>query len=38
MDIDRLKSPSLYFDTTTGQVWMGRDGGDDWSCLFDSLP
>ncbi len=38
MDIDRLKSPALYFGTTTGQVWMGRDGGEDWNCLFDSLP
>jgi hypothetical protein len=26
MDIDELKSPALYFGTTTGQLWMGRDG------------
>ena len=38
MDIDELKSPALYFGTTTGQLWMGRDGGEDWKCLFDSLP
>jgi photosystem II stability/assembly factor-like uncharacterized protein len=38
LDIDELKSPALYFGTTTGQVWMGRDGGEEWSCLFDSLP
>jgi photosystem II stability/assembly factor-like uncharacterized protein len=38
MDIDELKSPALYFGTTTGQLWIGRDGGEDWSCLFDSLP
>lgn len=38
MDIDRLKSPALYFGTTTGQLWIGRDGGDEWSCLFNSLP
>ena len=38
MGIDELKSPALYFGTTTGQLWMGRDGGDEWSCLFDSLP
>ena len=31
MDIDDLKSPALYFGTTTGQVWMGRDGGEEWS-------
>jgi photosystem II stability/assembly factor-like uncharacterized protein len=38
MDIDEHKSPALYFGTTTGQLWIGRDGGEDWSCLFDSLP
>ena len=38
MDVDELKSPALYFGTTTGQVWIGRDGGDEWECLFDSLP
>jgi hypothetical protein len=24
--------------TTTGQLWMGRDGGVKWECLFDALP
>jgi photosystem II stability/assembly factor-like uncharacterized protein len=38
MDIDQLKSPALYFGTTTGQLWIGHDGGEEWSCLFDSLP
>jgi photosystem II stability/assembly factor-like uncharacterized protein len=38
MDIDRLKSPALYLGTTTGQLWIGKDGGEDWTCLFDSLP
>ena len=38
MDIDHLKSPALYFGTTTGQLWLGRDGGEQWSCLFDALP
>jgi hypothetical protein len=38
MDIDDTKSPALYFGTTTGQLWIGRDGGEEWSCLFDSLP
>ena len=38
MDIDELKSPALYFGTTTGQLWIGRDGGEEWNCLFGSLP
>ena len=38
MAMDGLGSPALYFGTTTGQLWMGRDGGEEWTCLFDSLP
>jgi len=38
MDVDRLKTPALYFGTTTGQLWIGREGGEGWECLFDSLP
>jgi hypothetical protein len=38
MDIDNLRSPALYFGTTTGQLWIGRDAGEEWSCLFDALP
>lgn len=38
MTVDEMKSPALYFGTTTGQVWLGRDGGEEWSCIFDSLP
>jgi hypothetical protein len=38
MCADDLKSPALYFGTTTGQVWIGRDGGEEFECLFDSLP
>ncbi len=38
MTIDRMKSPALYFGTTTGQLWMGHDGGEEWNCVFDSLP
>lgn len=38
MTIDSLESPSLYFGNTTGQLWIGRDSGDLWECLFDSLP
>ena len=38
MAVDNFPSPALYFGTTTGQLWIGRDGGEDWSCVFDSLP
>ncbi len=38
MSFDALKAPALYFGTTTGQLWIGRDGGEHWECLFDSLP
>ncbi len=38
LDIDTFKNPALYFGTTTGQLWIGRDGGDEWECLFDALP
>jgi photosystem II stability/assembly factor-like uncharacterized protein len=38
MDIDALGEPALYFGTTTGQLWIGREGGERWECLFDSLP
>lgn len=38
MDIDELKTPALYFGTTTGQLWIGREGGEKWDCLYDSLP
>ena len=38
MTTDELKTPALYFGTTTGQVWIGREGGEKWECLFDSLP
>jgi photosystem II stability/assembly factor-like uncharacterized protein len=38
MDIDETKSPALYFGTTTGQLWIGRDGGEEWEVLQESLP
>ena len=38
MAVDTLESPALYFGTTTGRVWMGREGGEEWTCLFDALP
>ena len=35
---DQLASPALYFGTTTGQLWIGREGGEKFDCLLDSLP
>jgi hypothetical protein len=37
LDIDELKSPALCLGTTTAQLWMRRDGGEKWECLFDAL-
>jgi photosystem II stability/assembly factor-like uncharacterized protein len=38
MAMDELATPALYFGTTTGQLWIGRDGGERFDCLFGSLP
>ena len=38
MTTDDLRTPALYFGTTTGQLWIGREGGEKFDCLFDSLP
>ena len=38
MSIDRLPRPALYFGTTTGQLWIGRQGDEKFECLFDALP
>ncbi len=38
MDIEDHPSPAVYFGTTTGQLRIGREGGESWDCLHDSLP
>uniref|UniRef100_A0A832I8Z7 Exo-alpha-sialidase n=1 Tax=Eiseniibacteriota bacterium TaxID=2212470 RepID=A0A832I8Z7_UNCEI len=38
MAFDACATPALYFGTTTGQLWIGREGGEQWDCLFPSLP
>ena len=38
MTMDHAPAPAVFFGTTTGQLWIGRDGGEQWECLFDSLP
>jgi hypothetical protein len=38
MDLDDGRNPSVWFGTTTGQLWRGRDGGETFECLATSLP
>lgn len=38
MSFDDFATPALYFGTTTGQLWIGHEGGENWQRLFDSLP
>jgi photosystem II stability/assembly factor-like uncharacterized protein len=38
LTIDDAATPAVYVGTTTGQLWIGRDGGERFECLFDSLP
>jgi photosystem II stability/assembly factor-like uncharacterized protein len=38
MDIDDAKRPSVWFGTTTGQLWRGREGGESFECVASSLP
>ena len=38
LDIDDARHPSLWFGTTTGQLWRGRDGGESFECVSPSLP
>ncbi|HVX64359.1 MAG TPA: hypothetical protein VHC19_27295 [Pirellulales bacterium] len=38
MDLDDGRRPSVWFGTTTGQLWRGRDGGEAFECVASSLP
>jgi hypothetical protein len=38
MDIDDGRRPSIWFGTTTGQLWRGRDSGESFECVATSLP
>jgi hypothetical protein len=35
---DALDPVGLYFGTTSGELWMSRDEGRDWSCIARHLP
>ncbi|MBS0394232.1 MAG: glycosyl hydrolase [Proteobacteria bacterium] len=38
MCADGRSPPSLYFGTTGGTVWHGRNGGESWQCVAEHLP
>ena len=38
MDLDDGRRPCVWFGTTTGQLWRGRDGGDSFECVSTALP
>ncbi len=38
MTADALDPVGLYFGTTSGEVWIGRDEGERWACMARHLP
>jgi photosystem II stability/assembly factor-like uncharacterized protein len=38
MTVDSRPVPALYLGTTSGELWMGRNGGERWSCIARHLP
>ncbi|MBN8488758.1 MAG: glycosyl hydrolase [Burkholderiales bacterium] len=38
MTIDTLPQPALYLGTTSGELWIGRDGGRQWDPIARHLP
>lgn len=38
MTVDTLATPALYLGTTSGELWIGRDGGERWSNIARHLP
>ena len=38
MTIDELKTPAIYFGTTTGDLWASTNEGAKWSCIASHLP
>jgi hypothetical protein len=38
MTADALDPVGLYFGTTSGELWLGRDEGRSWSCIARHLP
>ena len=38
MTVDALPRPALYLGTTSGELWLGRNEGERWSCIARHLP
>ena len=38
MTVDTQANPALYLGTTSGELWIGRDGGERWSNIARHLP
>lgn len=38
MTADALANPALYLGTTSGELWIGRDGGERWAHIARHLP
>ncbi len=38
MCADEQKNVGLYFGTTNGEVWAGKNAGESWSCIARHLP
>ena len=36
--VHRLSSHALYLGTTSGELWIGRDGGERWAHIARHLP
>ncbi len=38
MTLDAQENPALYLGTTSGELWIGRDGGERWANIARHLP
>jgi hypothetical protein len=38
MTADAADTPALYFGTTSGELWMGRNEGGNWTRIAEHLP
>ena len=38
MTPDARDPAGLYFGTTSGELWMGRNEGEKWACIAQHLP